>query len=152
MKPKNYFKQAQTEQSRETLKKEFSEQFGPLYKNKKTRFIAYVKANPKKSFATMMLLLCLNFILMLYLDTKDTVKKNDPFTNFRDYITNTPLVQPTKGQISPTIGNIMTLREIQDSLLYYSDKNNLKTREDTITLKKLLGRYATVDPTIFKQK
>ena len=99
----------------------------------------------------MILLLCLNFVLMLYIDTRNVGTKKDPFTNFGDYFTKTPLVAAQKGGIDASIGNIMALREIQDSLKYFAVKEHLKTREDTLTLKRLLRKYAAVDPSIFKQ-
>ena len=100
----------------------------------------------------MILLLSLNFLLMLYIDTRGITARKDPFTNFGDYITKTPLYHPTNGRIDPTIGNIMALKEIQDSLAYFSEHEHLKTRDDTVTLKRLLKKYAAIDPSIFKQK
>lgn len=133
------------------MKSEFSQHFGALYQKPRLKAIEYIKANPKKSFCAMVLLLCTNFLLMLFIDTRGITKK-DPFKSFGDYITKTSLYHPTNGRAEPTISNIMSLREIQDSLVFYADKANLKSRNDTITLKRLLKKYATVDPTIFKNR
>lgn len=133
------------------MKSEFSQHFGSLYDRPKSRIIGYIRSNPKKSFAAMAFLLCLNFMLMLYIDTRNVGTKKDPFTNLGDYFTKTPLVEPTKGNIYPTIGNIMALREIQDSLKHFAVREHLKTKQDTLILKRLLKKYAAVDPTIFKQ-
>lgn len=139
-------------QKKQELKSEFAEHFGSLYNKPKFKIIEYIKANPAKSFATMMLLLCINFILMMFIDTRNIKLKKDPFANFSDYLTKTPLMDSKEGQINPSISNIMALREIQDSIKYYAAKEHLKTRDDTLTIKRLLRKYAAIDPTIFKTK
>jgi len=147
----NLFRQSLVTQKKEQMKSEFSQHFGSLYEKPKSRFVGYIRQNPRKSFAAMILLLCMNFCLMLYIDTRNVKLKKDPFSNFGDYITKTPLVSPEKGRIDPSIENIMALREIQDSLKYFSTKEHLKSSADTLTLKRLLRKYAAIDPSIFKQ-
>lgn len=142
----------QISKSREQLKEEFAEHFGPLYKNRKSKIIQYIKHNPKKSFLWMLLLLGLNFCLMVFLDTREITTK-DPIRNMKEYLSQTSLSKSShESNMVPTFNNIMILREIQDSLKYYSKKENLVTLNDTTLLKGLLRRYASIDPSIFKTK
>lgn len=133
------------------IQEEFSNNFGPLYNKRRSKFISYLKQNPKKSFCWMILLLSLNFILMLFLDTHATKSKN-PLTNMGDYLTHRPLAPSNEGKIEPSFSNIITLREIQDSIKFFSAKEHLITHTDTVLLTALLRRYATIDPSIFKGK
>jgi hypothetical protein len=153
MKQKNFIKRLNRSffsRQKEQMKSEFSQHFGALYQKPRSRITNYIKENPKKSFWMMTLLLCSNFLLMLFIDTRGVTAKKDPFKSIGDYISKTPLYHSTNGRTAPSIRNIMAMREIKDSLVFYSEKANLKTADDTATLKRLLRKYAVIDPTIFK--
>lgn len=155
MRQKNFIKEmrkAQADQRRQELRTEFSKHFGALYRRPKRNFIHFIKANPIKSFISMMLLLGLNFLWMLYWDTSHINKEKVGFANIGEYLKNTHLGTSPQNHMPLSLGNILTLREIQDSLQYYADKKDKLTASDTLILKRLLIRYASVDPSIFNNK
>jgi hypothetical protein len=150
MKLKNYIEKVDREKATENLKQEISKDFGSLYRRPREKVLHYVKANPKKSFAFMMVFLLVNFAIVFYFDSKE----NNPagvFTNFKDYLTNTPLIK-TAGPIGLTYNNYEKITAIKDSLAYYANFKGPLSSADSVILTRLLKKYEEIDPTIFKSK
>ena len=150
MKLKNYISKANREKAKETILNEIDRDFGALYKSPKKRLLDFVKAKPALSFTLMISIIMINFCFVFYLDST-SAGKDKGIISFKDYIKRTPIIK-TDGPIEITIDNFEKIKEIKDSLSYYSNFKGQLNHNDTIILKRLLSKYAEIDPTIFKTK
>lgn len=148
MKLKSYINKTNREHAKETILKEIDRDFGALYKSPKKKLLAFVRAKPVLSFILMISIIMINFCFVFYLDSM-SAGKDKGIISFKDYIKRTPIIK-TDGPIEVTVDNFQKIKEIKDSLSYYSEFKGHLSHNDTVTLKRLLSKYAEIDPTIFK--
>ncbi|MEO8870194.1 MAG: hypothetical protein ABI357_05120 [Granulicella sp.] len=147
MKLKNYFRKIEREGAVSKLKSDFSKDFGPLYQKPKRKLSDYMRLNPKRSFAVMILILVVNFIGVAYFDTKNAGDNKINIGNFKHHITTK---SSSENGIPMNVENITKLKRIEDSLRIYVNKPFL-THDDSSRLRNILTEYMSIRPKIFEK-
>lgn len=148
MKLKKYFRKIERESAVSKLKSDFSKDFSPLYEKPKRKLSDYMRLNPKRTFAIMILILIVNFIVVAYFDTKNTSDNKVNINNFKHHVTTNG--SNDQNGIPMNIENITKLKRIEDSLSVYVNKPFL-THDDSSRLRNILTEYISIRPKTFEK-